>query len=142
MPNSSGALALTFIVLNPTGPMEQVCWSSDVNFVSLCNFRSKRSSLRQLANYIKDKRQTPCSCSRGLCYCCLASIKTRKHHLFFFNLPLSNSMKIRSAVLGLLRADGQTDRLDETIMQCAFLLRLRRKRTLAWVAYLKRKLTD
>jgi len=51
-------------------------------------------------------------------------------------------MKIRSAVLGLLRADGQTDRLDETIMQCAFLLRLRRKQTLAWVANLHRKLTD
>lgn len=32
---------------------------------------------------------------------------------------------------GLLRADGQTDRLDETHMQCVFLLRMRRKQTLS-----------
>jgi len=120
MPNSSGALALTFIVLNPARPMEQVYWSSDVNFISLYNFRSKRFSLRQLANYIKDKRQTPCSSSRGLRYCRLASIKTRTYRQFFLKLALSNSMKIRSAVLGLLHADGQTDRLDETIMQRHF----------------------
>jgi len=83
IPNSSGAVALTFIVLNRARPLEQVYWSSDVNFISLYNFRSKRSSLRQLANYIKDKRQTPRSSSRGLRYCHLTSIKTRTYRQIF-----------------------------------------------------------
>jgi hypothetical protein len=139
MPNRSGAVALTFIVLNRARPLEQVYWSSDVNFISLYNFRSKRSSLRQLASYIKDNRQTPCNSSRCLRYCHLASIKQERIANFLKNCHYQISWK---SVLRFSDCYVQTDRLDETIMQCAFLLRLRRKQTLAWVANLKRKLTD